>query len=130
MSLKSDIFEDKKNKRGRKSIVSQHPEIIPLVRDFIHENGTQADMKNGSEVPFMLGTKNKDIKNLIIKNTSVSTMSISKYLLFPFFSFYFTLFYFILFYFILFRFTFNSLSLTRPRHCFAPTSSTNNQFWC
>lgn len=67
MSLVSDLFEEKKVKNGRPSIVSKYPEIIGVVSNFVHENGLEADMKTGSETPFRIGSSNRDVRDEIIR---------------------------------------------------------------
>jgi hypothetical protein len=64
MSLVSDIFHEPK-KRGRPSAVSKFPEIIPVVKQFVQENNLQANMKRGSERPFLFGTTCADVKKEI-----------------------------------------------------------------
>jgi hypothetical protein len=67
MSLQSDCFQENEKKRGRKSAVQSFPQIIPVVASFVEENGLEANMKKGSERPFLFGTTNKDVQQEILR---------------------------------------------------------------
>jgi hypothetical protein len=62
MSLQSDIFEEKL-KRGRKSIASKHPEAVQEARELVKECGLEADLKKGSETPYVYGTTHAMVRN-------------------------------------------------------------------
>lgn len=67
MSLKSNFYEPKKVKLGRKSSVAKHPEIITIATQVVHDNGLVADMKRGAQTPLRVGSTHKDIQSALIE---------------------------------------------------------------
>lgn len=47
-------------------MVSKFPEVIPVVKQFVEHNDLQADLKRGSEQPFLYGTTTKAAKEEVL----------------------------------------------------------------
>lgn len=67
MSLASHNFVSCEKKAGRKSVVAEFPQVIPVVSNFVRENDLQANMKGGSETPLMYGTTNRAVQQEILR---------------------------------------------------------------